>query len=242
MYRAFFVDDEPLVLQTFMSNPVFSECGFVNIGHSTNPVEALKTIIKGQPNVVFSDLKMPGLSGVDLMNELRKNGFRGEFVIVSAYREFEDARRFFTMDGFDYLVKPVSDSDLQFLLEKLSDKLYTRKIETNRVKETPSPELNEIIAYIHSNLSAGLTLESICKEFSLKPNFVCKLFSRHLETTFTAYYTNIRMEEAAVLLRSTLKPVKEISYICGYQDYFYFCRVFRDVFSCTPSAYRENTQ
>jgi len=163
-------------------------------------------------------------------------------VIVSAYREFEEARRFFTMDGFDYLVKPVTETDLLALLEKLSGKLYDKVAKANPIKETPSPELNEIITYLHKNVSQGHTLESICNEFFLKPNFVCKLFSRYLGTTFTAYYTNVRMEEAATLLRTTQKTVKEVSYICGYRDYFYFCRVFRDIFSCTPSAYRETRQ
>ena len=242
MYRAFFVDDEPLVLEAFMSKSVFLECGFINAGHSSDPRIAIKTIIEVQPDVVFSDLKMPALSGVELMNELKQSGFSGEFVIVSAYREFEEARRFFTMDGFDYLVKPVTETDLLALLEKLSGKLYDKVMKANPIKETPSPELNEIITYLHKNISRRHTLESICNEFYLKPNFVCKLFSRYLGTTFTAYYTNVRMEEAAVLLRTTQKTVKEISYICGYQDYFYFCRVFRDIFSCTPSGYRETRQ
>ena len=242
MYRAFFVDDEPLVLEAFMSKSVFLECGFINVGHSSDPLIAIKTIIEAQPDVVFSDLKMPLLSGVELMNELKQIGFCGEFVIISAYREFEEARRFFTMDGFDYLVKPVTETDLLALLEKLSGKLYDKTMEANPIKETPSPELNDIITYLHKNVSQRHTLESICNEFFLKPNFVCKLFSRYLGTTFTTYYTNVKMEEAAMLLRTTQKTVKEISYICGYRDYFYFCRVFRDVFSCTPSAYRETTQ
>jgi len=110
---------------------------------------------------------------------------------------------------------------------------------TSPVQKTSSPELNKITSYLHKNVAERHTLESICKEFDLKANFVCKLFSRHLSTTFTAYLTNVRMEEAAVLLRSTMKPVKEITHICGYQDYFYFCRVFRDFYGCTPSVFRE---
>ena len=242
MYHAFFVDDEPLVLEAFMSKPVFLECGFLNIGHTSDPLNAIKKIIEMQPDVVFTDLKMPFRNGVELMDELKQSGYTGEFVIVSAYREFEEARRFFTMDGFDYLVKPVSEADLLVLLEKLSGKLQGKKTKANPIKETPSPELNEIIAYLHNNISKGHTLDAICNEFFLRPNYVCKLFSRYLGTTFTAYYTSIRMETAAMLLKTTQKPVNEISSICGYKDYFYFCRVFREAFSCTPTAYREIAQ
>jgi two-component system response regulator YesN len=116
LYRAYFVEDKPLVLEAFMSNPVFLECGFINAGHCVNPVEAVKEIQKINPDVVFTDLKMPVLNGVELMEELKRAGYNGEFVIVSAYGEFEESRRFFTMDGFDYLIKPVSEHDLQTLL------------------------------------------------------------------------------------------------------------------------------
>ncbi|MCL2702779.1 MAG: response regulator [Defluviitaleaceae bacterium] len=239
MYRVFFIDDEPLVLESFMTSPVFLECGFINTGHSVNPHAAAELIKETQPDVVFTDLKMPGLNGVELMAELKRSGYTGEFVIVSAYKEFEEARRFFMTDGFDYIIKPVSEQDLQALLEKLSYKLADKKGETSR-EETPSPELNIIAAYLRNNITAKHTLESTGMRFNLKPNFICNLFSRHLGTTFTAYMTNIRMEEASSLLKATKKTVKEIAALCGYHDYFYFCRVFRDTYSCTPTAYRES--
>lgn len=65
------------------------------------------------------------------------------------------------------------------------------------------------------------------------------LFSRYLETTFTAYMTKIRMEAATQLLTTSILPVKEIAMVCGYQNYFYFCRVFKDIYSCTPTDYRK---
>jgi YesN/AraC family two-component response regulator len=239
VFRAFFVDDEPLVLESFMLRPAFLECGFVNIGHSVNPLEAAKAIMEKRPEVVFTDLKMPGLSGVELMEELKRNGFAGDFVIVSAYREFEETRRFFKMDGFDYLIKPVSEQDLLALLEKLSCRLADRKMVSSPAKETPSPELNNITAYLNEHVAEKHSLESIGKRFHLKPNFICNLFSRHLGTTFTSYLTSIRMEDAALLLKTTQKTVKEIAVLCGYSDYFYFCRVFREMYGCTPTAFRE---
>jgi len=242
MYRAYFVEDKPLVLEAFMSRPAFLECGFINVGHSVNPLEAVRAIVEMQPDVVFTDLKMPGLSGVELMDELRRSGYGGEFVIVSAYGEFEESRRFFNMDGFDYLIKPVSENDLQALLEELAHKLAAKKAERNPAKETTSPELNKITAYLLDHISDKHSLESIGMRFGLKPNYICNLFSRYLETTFVAYLTKLRMEEAAMLLKTTQKAVKEIAAICGYPNYFYFCRVFRDVFACTPSAYRESAR
>jgi len=242
MYRAFFVDDEPLVLESFMSSPIFLECGYINEGYSVNSVEAVEKIIRINPDIVFTDLKMPGLNGVEMMNELKRKGYCGEFVIISAYGEFEESRRFFKMSGFDYLIKPVAEQELQNMLLKLSEKLSEKpgnKKENNSSEKTQSHELNEITIYLTGNLSEKHTLEALAEKFGLKPNYICRLFSRHLDTTFSVYIKNIRMEEASVLLKTTRKTVKEISMLCGYPDYFYFCRVFRDTYKCTPTELRE---
>ena len=242
MYNAYFVDDDSLIVETFMSSPVFLECGYINAGHSTNPFDAVKEIKNVQPDAVFTDLKMPEMNGVELMNELKRAGFGGEFVVISAYREFEESRKFFLTGGFDYLNKPVSDEDLQTLLEKLSRKLTLNKTGADASKETPSPELNKITAYLHGNVAVKHSLESVSEKFELKPNYICNLFARYLKTTFVAYLTGIRMEEAALLLKTTHKSVKEISARCGYQDYFYFCRVFKEVYTSTTTEYREAEQ
>jgi len=242
LYQIFFVDDEPLVLDSLMSSPAFLECGYQNAGYSHNSVTAVDAVRQTRPDVVFSDLKMPGLNGAELMAELKRTGYDGEFVMVSAYAEFEEARRFFKMDGFDYLLKPVSDQDLYGLLEKLTARLAAKKAVPAAVTETPSPELNRITSYLRRHLSSRHTLESVSEAFGYTPNYICRLFSRYLGTTFVSYSTKIRMDEAAALLKTTDKPVKEIAALCGYGDYFYFCRVFREKHACTPSSYREAAQ
>ena len=239
MYRAYFVEDKPKVLEAFMGRPIFLECGFINAGHSVDPLEAIKEIQKMNPDVVFTDLKMPGLTGIELMERLKSGGYEGEFVLVSAYGEFEASRSFYKMDGLDYLIKPVSDRDLLTLLETLTGRLAAKRADANPVKGTPSPELNKITAYLNGSISEKHTLESLSAKFDVTPNHICKLFSKVLDTTFKAYITKIRMEEAATLLKTTKKSVNEIAAICGYHNYFYFCRVFREVYTCTPTEYRE---
>ncbi|MCL2602907.1 MAG: response regulator [Defluviitaleaceae bacterium] len=239
MNRMFFVDDEPLVLKGFMSSPVFLECGYVNEGYATDPNEAIGMIRDYEPDVVFTDLKMPGMNGVDMMQRLRRTGYGGEFIIISAFGEFEESRRFFKLGGFDYLIKPVTDRELRILLRSLSEKLRSHIKNIKPLDDTASPEVNKIIEYLNKNKIAKHTLESVGAKFNLKPNHICKLFSRHLHMTFVSYITRIKMEEAANLLKNTEKTIKEVATLCGYPDYFYFCRVFKEVHNSTPSLYRE---
>ena len=241
MYRAYVVDDEPLVLEGFIKMPGFAESGYIVAGSAIDPLKASKEIRKTIPDVVFTDLKMPGCSGIELMEDLTRSGIDCEFVIVSAYGEFEESRRFFKMKGFDYLVKPVSDYDLLELLSRLSNKLAGKKPGRGILDETPSPELNMILADLRENFASKQTLEALSVKYKINQNYICHLFSRHLGTTFVSYMTMLRMDEAANLLKNTQKSVKEIAGKCGYNDYFYFCRVFREYYHCAPTVFREGS-
>jgi YesN/AraC family two-component response regulator len=217
---------------------VFLEYGYQTVGSSTSPLKAEKEIIKKSPDVVFTDLRMPKVTGIELMERLQQKGVACEFVIISAYGEFEASRSFFTSGGFDYLTKPVWDDDLQNLLNRLSEKITGKVRVPATVVKTPSPELNEIMVYIKNNLTAKHTLESLGERFKIHHTYICDLFSNHLETTFTAYMTKLRMETAAELLKTTPKSAKEIAFMCGC-DYVYFLQSFKKYYSCTPTAFRE---
>jgi two-component system response regulator YesN len=242
MYRAYFIDDEPAVLENLIKNPLFNNCGYVVIGFSSNPQQAIGDIRKLNPDVVFTDLKMPGLTGVELMEKLRDCGSDCEFVIISAYGEFESTRRFFKNKGFDYLLKPVSDEDLQTLLDNLSGRLAGKKNASGATNETivsstGSPELDNVIAYLKSNLAVRYSLEYLSGKFGMHTTYICDLFSNNLGTTYSSYMTRLRMQAAAGLLKETSKNVKEIAKLCGY-EYLYFVQVFKKYYACTPTMFR----
>jgi two-component system response regulator YesN len=239
MYRAYFVDDEPLVLEELTANPIFAEFGYEVVGSNTNPVTAAKQIMRLYPDVVFADLVMPELSGVDLVARLKDNCVDCEFVIISAYPEFAESRRFFLLGGFDYILKPLSSEGLHYLLSRLSCTLSWKNPHGEVPMDTASLPLNMIIAELRRNPFGKHTLDSVSAQYHLSPTYVCRLFANHLGDTFVGYTNKLRMEEATKLLKDTNKGIKEISNLCGYKDYFYFCRVFRKHHSCTPSEFRE---
>ena len=239
MYRAYFVDDEPHALNTLTENPLFYDCGYQTVGSTTNPKKALVEIKKLNPDVVFTDLKMPRLTGIELMEHLRNKGAQCEFVIISAYGDFDSARSFYNMKGFDYLTKPVSNDNLITLLKKLSGRLAGSRTEQAAMAlNTLSPELEKITTYLKENLTEKHTLESLSERFDTNYTYICDLFSTYLGTTFVSYLTKLRMDAAAEYLKDKNKSVKETAALCGY-DYLYFIQVFKKYHACTPTAYRE---
>ncbi len=100
-YKCFIVDDEPLALNVIEQHlSKFSQ--FEVCGKSTDPVEALTQIKRLQPDLLFLDIEMPEITGLDLIASIQH---KPEIIITTAYREY--AVEGFDLNVLDYLVKPI---------------------------------------------------------------------------------------------------------------------------------------
>lgn len=236
MYSVYLVDDEPLVL-TYMKKLPWREHEFEVTGTFTDPKEALARMQSATPDVLFTDIHMAPMDGLELIRQSKDEGLNAIFVVVSAYDKFEYARTVIQLEGFDYLIKPVAYAQYADLMARLKAKLDKASGKLER-PTTMSVELNQILKYLKKNFAQKHSLGQVAQQFNIHPNYICRLFSKHLGTTFSSYLTTLRMEHALSLLKTTEKSVKEIAALSGYDDYFYFCRVFREVNGCTPTQYR----
>ncbi len=241
MHSVYLVDDDPLIIESLTTSVLWMDNGFEVAGSNTDPSTAVDDILKIKPDVVFSDLKMPAMSGTQLIRILKEHDIDCEFVMLSAFGTFEDARSFFLLDGFDYLLKPFNQSDAEIVLERLSRKLAKKECLQPSISYSPSgnPGFDELVQYVTENFSKRFTLASLSKSFNISPNYICNLFAKHYNSTLTIFITNLRMSEAARLIRLSGTAFKEIAINCGYRDYFYFCKVFKEYYGIAPSQYRD---
>lgn len=100
-FKCFIVDDEPLALNVIEQHlSKFSQ--FEVCGKSTDPVEALTQIKRLQPDLLFLDIQMPEITGLDLIASIQH---KPEIILTTAYREY--AVEGFELNVLDYLVKPI---------------------------------------------------------------------------------------------------------------------------------------
>ncbi len=126
---------------------------------------------------------------------------------------------------------------MQILLEKLSAKLSKTIIPEQSSTEEINPAFAELVMYIRDNFKQKHTLDLLSAKFNLSPNYICNLFTKYYNTTLTRYLTQIRMNHALHIMKTTKKAYKEIAIDCGYTDYYYFCKVFKMFFGKSPSNY-----
>ena len=239
MYKVYVVEDDVLIMEEVLRTVPWMDNGFEIIGYSYNPAEAIDEILKLVPDVVFSDLKMPGMDGNQMISELQERGAVCEFVMLSGYDSFEDTRNFFRQQGFDYLLKPLRQSEIQIVLERLSVKLFDKYGTPLALSEGMNAAFAELVSYVTENYGQKHSLEQLGQRFALSPNYICNLFAKHYHSTLTSFVTQKRMKEAGRLVRQQSIAFKEIAIQCGYGDYYYFCKVFKEHYGMSPTQYRQ---
>lgn len=241
MYRVFLVDDEEITLTQTAERVPWMENGFTVCGMECDPVRAVERIVQEKPEVVFSDLKMPRMDGHELMRRVREHELYPEFVMLSAYGNFEDARKFFKQEGFDYLLKPISMDEVEILLENLTRRL-SAKYPANTEDEDSEPNAHEcfdsLVEYLRHNFNEYQTLDKLGKQFGISSSYICSQFTNRFNTSMKCFLTKLRMDEAVRRIHDG-ESFKSVATACGYNDYYYFSKVFKGYFGVTPSEYKE---
>jgi len=127
MLKVLLVDDEPYVLEGLSTMVDWSAYGF-SVYTASNGEDALETVNHTEPDLIITDIKMPGLNGIDLI-KLSQERYRStaEFVILSGYDDFAFAKEAMRYHVRDYLLKPIVNEDLDKLAAKMATKVYQKK-------------------------------------------------------------------------------------------------------------------
>ena len=123
------VDDEPWALRGIRNIIPWQDYGFRSVDTYQDPQAALEAILATRPDVVFTDVRMPGMTGLELIERCREGGCTSLFVIVSAYAEFEYAKRAMEIGAVSYILKPLEEEPIRALAQKLRRQL-TQKMES----------------------------------------------------------------------------------------------------------------
>ena len=98
--------------------------------------------------------------------------------------------------------------------------------------------IEQSVAYMAQHLDRPLQVATLAARANISPSHFFALFKRRIGSAPMDYFTRLRMERACQLLETTSLSVKEVAAELGYEDPFYFSRVFKSVNQLAPSDYR----
>lgn len=237
MYKVIIIDDEPWTIIDIEQTFAWNDMGFEIIGSFRTPLKALPYIIANKPDLVITDIRMPGMTGLELMKKVREQHVNCEFIIVSGYSEFAYAQEAIAYGVAGYCLKPLNPTDTALCLKRAKEALDKRDAPPRPISDIDN-SFEPILNYMNTHFSEKLTLKSLASVFNMNPNYCCALFTKYLGKTFSQYLTELRITEAQTLLKTTFYSLEEIAELIGYNDYSYFSKVFKKQCTYSPKEYR----
>jgi two-component system response regulator YesN len=120
------LDDEDHIIQLLKALIPWESYGLVFLGSAQNGIDGKALIIKEKPDIVFTDIKMPGMNGLEMISSLSAVMKDTSFVIVSGYGQFDYAKKAIAYGVEDYLLKPIDQGELYAVIKKLAGKVDSR--------------------------------------------------------------------------------------------------------------------
>lgn len=208
-------------------------------------VEAVEIIQTDPPDIILTDIVMPDMTGLELIEWIKSNNYLCEIIVLSAYSKFEYAKKAIEMGVIGYLLKPIQEKELEELLLKAVKNINERK----KIEFSPDQidfkdenfvfSIEKAKQYIKNHYTENIKLEDIAQYAAVSKNYFCAVFKKKTSLTIWEYLTNIRMEKAKELILNLPLKNYEIASKIGYDDPAYFSRLFKRYTGFNPSEYKE---
>jgi signal transduction histidine kinase/AraC-like DNA-binding protein/ligand-binding sensor domain-containing protein len=226
---------------------------YYQVAEASDGEEGLKMVAENQPDIIISDIMMPKLDGIGFINQLKSNEKTAHIPVisVSAKNSIEDHITAFDQGVDLYISKPFHPRHILSAIENIFQKHLILKdyFQSQRsnitVKEGVSMHredeklLKEIISYIEKNREdESLDASALSEAIGISKSGLYQKLKDLTGKTPSELIRNIRLEHAALLLKTTKLTVSEIIFKVGFSNKSYFYREFTRQFGITPKEYR----
>lgn len=239
MYQLLVVDDEVSSRNILATCFPWGELGFELCGQAGNGKEALEAILSGIVHVVFTDISMPVMDGIDLAKAISDmKGHKPLVVFLSAHDDFKYAQEAIKYGVRYYALKPSSFGELKEIFGRIREELDEKyQVNTSFTGDHSDKTMKKVLQYCTKNYRDG-SLADLSQSMYLNPSYLSQLIKQKTNKTFSDHILEIRMKQAAVFLKDPSIKIYHISSMVGYVNSNNFTRAFRAYFGITPTEYR----
>lgn len=242
MYRLLVADDEKKLLTGLCDFYPWKDLGYKIVARVENGQQALDYIVRNPVDVVFTDISMPVMSGLELAEILHREYPKIKVVFLSGFSEFQYARQALRYGVQDYILKPVKTDELRKIFSELRQKMDAERGEVS--PETPGYYKNivKIVeGYIRSTLKTA-NLDEAALLVNLSAGYLSTLYKKETGITFSDYVLKARMEKAKELLLCPEYRTYDISERLGYENPKNFSRAFKAYYGVSPREFRVSSE
>ncbi|HKM30395.1 MAG TPA: response regulator [Bacilli bacterium] len=220
MYKLILVDDEQDVRNRIIASIQKIDSGFEVIANYDNSLDAFEGIIQLNPDLVVTDIRMPFMTGIELLKKIKESLPLIKSIIITGFDEFDYARQAIDLGVSGFLTKPITMTDLEEVLRKAKEDL-DEEFQRNTNLENMENFIKESLPLIkENNLQRLISLSNPEKKFlkKLEGNGIFLNYKYHLVTVMDMDLDleNTNIEKYEMNFLAVKKFIDE-----GLQNYFY---------------------
>lgn len=242
MYKIVIIDDEPIIVEGLARTMPWNEWECLVAGTAYDGVEGQRLIRNVKPNLVITDISMPGMNGLNMIARLKAEFPDMEISILTGFREFEYAQKAIKLGVTRLILKPSTISEIEEAVTTMISNLKNKNIRTES-EETESNSVNSFIVknalkYIQENYTRKITLAEVADRTYVSQWYLSKLLNKHTGKSFSDILNQIRISVAKDLLKNPSMRIGSIAEEVGFIDIAHFSRVFKKFEGCSANEYR----
>ena len=217
-----------------------------------NGKEALKQLLSGDFDLVVSDVVMPEMDGITLLRNIKGNANISHVpvIMLTSKSEISDRLEGIKLGADAYLAKPFSLEELHLTIDNLIDNVrrlkgkftgalkQDDKVEKVEVKGYDEELMERIMKVVNENLSdSDFNVEKMCDEVGVSRTQLHRKLKEMTGVPTSEFLRNIRLNEAARLIRERKINITQVSYMVGFANNSHFSTAFKKYFGMSPTEY-----
>jgi signal transduction histidine kinase/DNA-binding NarL/FixJ family response regulator/streptogramin lyase len=236
------IAEDHLELRRFISESLGNHYQYIEVGSG---IEALDLAISQIPDLVISDVMMPGMDGLELCKEIKNHDVTSHIpiILLTARADSEDKLAGLKNGADDYLTKPFSVQELRFRVKNIlhSRKVLQKRYQTSlpqalKDKSIENTYIVKVEGLIRSNTTdAAFGVEKLAQILMLSTAQLNRKIKAITGQTTVLFIQNVKMQMALELLMQGEKNIAEIAFEVGFENPGYFSKVFKKHFGFSPS-------
>lgn len=247
MYDVVLVDDDVIVIEFLKKVIPWQDYGFQVVANFQGSSDALIFMLENPYDVLITDIGMPKLNGIELIEKLKSSKINSYNVILSCHEEFTFAQQAIKLEAYDYILKEsMEESNIIDLLDRLKNKIDQERFSSNQhLKVTQFLEMNtrneDVIKaqkYVQKHLGEKISLTEVAEHLHLNSSYFSRMYKKETGEGFIEYVTRVKMEKALELLDQSVKTVEQIAYELGFESKSYFLKTFKRFYGLSPKSFK----
>ena len=216
---------------------------------------ALNEILKNKPDLIISDIMMPKMDGTTLCAKLKSNINTNDvpIILLTAKSREEDQLEGLQTGADAYILKPFNMDILRRTIINLLTMRRTlknkftgkerqeEKVEQKKIQTPDDALMQRVMEVINENIGdSDLSVDMIAQKVGISRVHLHRKMKELTNQTPHSFIRNIRLQQAAKLLKDGKQSITEVMYACGFSNSASFSTMFKNLFGCSPREYMQN--